>query len=419
VEALAVTGSTWPPRRWLAVTIALLLAVVAFAGAWQANSRLEINADPDDYDIAAWETRHFANKWLFLFGQLFRDEPSVEEQDRLVLRFLQLTREIEVLEREVNDAAQREQPVDTVKALALAQRQDERDAIENQVEATIEARLSAVIDAEGLDRSLLFLPAIAWPPVDFEFTQPPHTLAVSYRDRIELKSASLLSEDLNLRDLTRVEAETEAAEDVSALAFPAAGVAAYPTIVTYRDDYRSLLEVVAHEWLHNYLFFYPLGFNYYESNDLRTMNETVADLVGRELADSVLARWPLAEPQREQPAPPESDAPTVDFYEELRHLRGEVDTLLAAGRIEEAEALMEQRRRELADQGFYLRKINQAYFAFTNLYAGEAGNPAATNPIGPKIDELRRRSASLSDFVATMRGLTSADGLDQALAALD
>jgi hypothetical protein len=94
----------------------------------------------------------------------------------------------------------------------------------------------------------------------------------------------------------------------------------------------------------------------------------------------------------------------------------EVDGLLAQGRVDEAEALMEQRRREFAAEGYYFRKLNQAYFAFTNLYAGQAGDPSATNPIGPKVDELRRRSASLSDFLDRIGGVTSVADLDRRLA---
>ena len=36
---------------------------------------------------------------------------------------------------------------------------------------------------------------------------------------------------------------------------------------------------------------------------------------------------------------------------------------------------MEQRRQEFAARGYYFRKLNQAYFAFTNLYAGAGGRP--------------------------------------------
>ena len=40
----------------------------------------------------------------------------------------------------------------------------------------------------------------------------------------------------------------------------------------------------AHEWVHHYLAFYPLGASYFRSQDLRTLNETVADVVGDEVA---------------------------------------------------------------------------------------------------------------------------------------
>jgi hypothetical protein len=93
--------------------------------------------------------------------------------------------------------------------------------------------------------------------------------------------------------------------------------------------------------------------------------------------------------------------------------------LLAAGRIEDAEALMEQRRQELADKGYFIRKINQAYFAYLNLYAGEAGSAAATNPIGPKVDALRGLSTSLRQFVDIVGGVTSVEDLDAALLALE
>jgi hypothetical protein len=79
---------------------------------------------------------------------------------------------------------------------------------------------------------------------------------------------------------------------------------------------------------------------------------------------------------------------------------------------------MEQRRQELAAKGFRIRKINQAYFAFLNLYAGAAGNPVATNPIGPKVDEVRKKTPSLKAFVDVIGEVTSVQELDAALARL-
>ena len=96
----------------------------------------------------------------------------------------------------------------------------------------------------------------------------------------------------------------------------------------------------------------------------------------------------------------------------MRALRLEVDDLLAAGRVDEAEALMEQKRLFFAENGVYIRKINQAYFAFHGSYADSAGS---IDPIGPKLQELRERSDSLESFIETARDFTSAADLDEAL----
>jgi hypothetical protein len=167
--------------------------------------------------------------------------------------------------------------------------------------------------------------------------------------------------------------------------------------------------------VHNYLFFYPLGFNYYDSDDLRALNETVANIVGRELAAVVMEIWPLQTNGGDAPQDDMARDMDLDIGAELRSLRGEVDAILAEGRVADAERLMEERRRQLAERGYYIRKLNQAYFAFTNLYAGETGSPSATNPIGPKVDALRARSASLREFVETVSGVTSVAELNRLL----
>jgi hypothetical protein len=400
-------------RRSWAGAFSLLLVISCLIGACNVYGAFDLRRGPNDYNIAEWELRHLPEKWLFLFGQLFRGEPSVEQQDQTLRRFFDLTREIERLERRVSDAEQRGLTPSQNDRDLLASRLRERDAGENQAEATLEARLTRVAAGAGLTRTPL---DIVWPPIDTEFTQSPYTLVTSRRDRIELLDSSLLRDDLTLGDVETIEAKAEAGGDVSALAFPTGGIGAYPTIVDYPTDYRSALAIVAHEWTHNYLVFRPLGFNYYTSNDLRTINETVADLVGKELAEAVIARWPLDAPQPSATPPPSSSGePRFDIGDALRALRGEVDALLAQGRIDEAEALMEQRRQEFATRGYYFRKLNQAYFAFTNLYAGQAGDPSAINPIGPRVDELRRRSASLREFVDRISSVTSVADLDRLL----
>ena len=414
MEASARRATGWSRRRLSALAVALTAVLVCAAAAYQINVALSPIPGANEYNIIAWEARNLPAKWLFEIGSLFRGDLTPEEEDESIRRFLALTQEIDSLEQSASNSRSRAEPVEGERDRLMALEQ-ERDRIENQVEDTIEERIGTVAKEEGITRSTLLFGRVVFPPVDFEFTDSPRSLATSPRDHIELLGTTLLSEDLALQEVTQIEAEKLREENLSALAFPTGGIGAYPTLIDYTMSYRGLLEVVAHEWMHNYLALRPLGFNYYDSAELRALNETVADLAGRELALRALERWPLEEPSPPgNPSP--SPAPDVDTGAVLRALRLEVDALLAAGEIETAEALMEQRRRELAEQGVFIRKINQAYFAFTNLYAGEAGSPGATNPIGPKIDELRSRSGSLSEFVSVVGGITSVEELDRALA---
>lgn len=397
----------WPLGRRVAALAAVILIAGSFAIAAVVESAMQLRPPPDRYNIWAWEARNLPAKWLYEAGELFRSSRSLEEQDADIRSFFDLTRRISRLEQDTD-----------ANAGELRDLRRQRDALENRVEDSIEARLSEVIEDLGLTRSPWILPAMVWPPVDFEFTDSPRNLVTSPRDRIELRGTELLRADLSIEEVEAIEEQVRRDDNLSALAAPTGGIGAYPTIVDYLGSYESTLSVAAHEWVHNYLAFSPLGFNYYENNDTRTMNETVADLVGEELAAEVLRRWPAQAASQAAPSPSAnaSPAPSVDLRAELRALRQEVDTLLASGQVEAAEARMAAKRQELEDNGIYIRKLNQAYFAFNNLYAGEDGSPGAVNPIGPKIDELRRLSASLSEFVKRVRGVTSIDELDTAIA---
>jgi hypothetical protein len=412
VKASAITRPVLLSRRAWAAVLVILLVTAALIGSFRLDRALSLKPGPNQYNIGEWEITNFPQKWLFLLGEFIRGEPPLESQEAHLRRFFQLTREISAREAQISDLEQRGEAVPAEDMALLQVRIDERDNIENQVEATLEARISGVAADLGLTRTFL---DVVWPPVDLEFTDAPHTLVTSPRDRIKLLDSDLLRAGLSLAELEAIEEETQASKGVSALAFPIGGVGAYPSIIDYPSDYRGALRISAHEWMHHYLFFRPLGLRYFANNDLRTINETVADLVGNELANAVLQRWPLPEvPVASQP-PAAQDAPSLDLGTELRALRADVDTLLAAGEIETAEALMETKRQELVDAGYAIRKLNQAYFAFTNLYAGESGSPAAVNPIGPKVDQLRRQSDSLSQFVDRVGSVTSLAELDRLL----
>ena len=61
-----------------------------------------------------------------------------------------------------------------------------------------------------------------------------------------------------------LENQVDQSMDVSSLVVGIGGIGLYPTMVMETTDINGLAEVVAHEWVHNYLTLHPLGFQLYE-----------------------------------------------------------------------------------------------------------------------------------------------------------
>jgi hypothetical protein len=97
----------------------------------------------------------------------------------------------------------------------------------------------------------------------------------------------------------------------------------------------------------------------------------------------------------------------------MHETRVGADALLAEGKIDEAEAYMEARRLVFLKNGYLLRKINQAYFAFYGAYADSPGGAAGEDPVGPAVRALREQSDSLADFVNTISWMTSFEQLQE------
>jgi len=365
-------------------------------------------AAPFRYDLVGWEWRHLANRWLYNIGHLFDDGPSVEEENETLRRYFALSDEVTALGREIAGSG-------LMDAATLDERRREQQRLENKVEDILEGRLTRVLEDEGLTTSLPLFSSVrfVFPPVDFEFDRPPTVLAVSPRDEIRLEQAILLRSGLTAGEVSSLEAET-AAPGVSSLVVDIHAVAFYPSAIPSNTTYEAAVDSIAHEWLHQYFFFHPLGRSYFDSNVTRTLNETAANIGGRELGRLLRERFPLGESHASASAPPATpQTPKIDFRKEMRDLRAQVDALLGAGEVDEAEALMEERREFLAENGYYIRKINQAYFAFNGLYAD---TPASRSPIGPKMTELRQLSPSLWEFLRAVSGITSEEELDGLLA---
>jgi hypothetical protein len=249
----------------------------------------------------------------------------------------------------------------------------------------------------------------------------------SPRDRIELTHDYLLTPGLDRETAEQIETDAQQEPNTSALVVQAGGVALYPSVVQNLRDYNDLIDTVFHEWIHQYLVFYPLGSSYFRGSEQRTLNESIANLSGHELAALYFERYgeldlhPEPTPEPSEPTPeateeaalePEPSEAPFDFTTEMRALRVQVEEMLANGQIEEAEALMDQKRDEFEKEGVFIRKLNQAYFAFHGFYAD---SPGSIDPLGPKLQSLLERAGSPGDFLRELRGATTRADVDELL----
>jgi hypothetical protein len=265
------------------------------------------------------------------------------------------------------------------------------------------------------------------PAVLYHSTSVPDALIVSPRKHIEQSANISITPGLTADQQAALEDRVDQGLDVSSLVVPIGGVGVYPTMIMRTTDLNWLTSTIGHEWTHNYLEFRPLGLLYDHTPELRTMNETTADIVGGEIGAEVLKRYypelhtsalpslTLIALPFNHPNPGDIPRPPFDFRAEMHTTRVTADALLAQGKIPEAESYMEQRRQIFVQNGYYIRRLNQAYFAFYGAYADVPGGAAGEDPVGPAVRALRAQSKSLADFVNRIAWMTSFEQLKQAV----
>jgi hypothetical protein len=289
-------------------------------------------------------------------------------------------------------------------------------------EAVLQAQVAEVVSSLGLAPLGQPMPAVL-----YHSTDVPDALIVSPRDQIRQSANISIQAGLAIEQVAALESRVEEGLDASALVVPVGGVGVYPTMVMRTTDRAWLTSTIAHEWAHNYLTLRPLGLLYEHTPELRTMNETTAEIVGTEVGTEVLRLYysgmaAVGPPDLSRislpagyPDPHDVDPPPFDFRAAMHTTRVTADALLASGRIAEAEHYMEQRRRLFVEQGYFIRRLNQAYFAFYGAYADTPGGPAGQDPVGPAVRALRSRSGSLAEFVQRIAWMTSFEQLQQAV----
>ena len=380
-----------------------------------------------EFDYAGWARNALALKARqAALGAV--DYLPEEAQSQLVLDYLDLVRKIYRAEYELNEIYANPDVDDPETASVEVRRELEklytqRDHLQPLAESILQNQLNAVAAEMGLT-----LGGQAVPPVLYHVTPLPLALIISPRDHIEQIADISLQPGMTAAERDALETQVDETLDVSSLVVNIGGVGLYPTMVVQTADINWLAEVVAHEWTHNYLTLRPLGASYMSSPELRIMNETTANIAGKELGAALIERYypefvpppPPDETEPEMEPAPSDEPPPFDFRAEMYETRVNVDKMLAEGRIEDAETYMELRRRFLWDNGYHIRKLNQAYFAFYGAYADRPGGAAgAEDPVGTAVRALRANSGSLAEFVNRMSWMWSFEQLQKAVEDLD
>lgn len=372
----------------------------------------------DEFNFVSWVVSALVDKFsnATLGLEHFIDD---DKQAEIVLEYLNQIGEVENLEfrlEELNsDPNLRKRTGEIAAVDARLQEESERMHQYGRIAESIlqnQTERSLVTMGFGVGGQL-------FPPLLFKVTDLPLNLIVSPRESISTLRSISLKAGMDVLQKEALEEAVYEQFDLSALVEPVGGIGAYPTMVMRTRSINWLTEVIAHEWFHNYLTFFPLGVRYFDNDRMRSINETTANLAGKEAGRQVMIHFYPAYvsmyylPGRD-PATvlPEGRQEAFNYRKQMRETRLVVDYLLSIGQVKRAESYMDQRREFFWENGYRLRKLNQAYFAFYGSYNDTPGGGASgSDPVGPAVQQLRTRSTGLKSFIDQVKKIRSFEEL--------
>jgi uncharacterized protein YdcH (DUF465 family) len=377
------------------------------------DTHLSSIVKPYRFSIVKWESRAIPRQ---ANQRIFGRHKKIDDEVHVVTEYFSIIEQIQTLESEIKAINAGNNPGDSASLEAELDRlREQKEALKDTVGQIIKEQIKKTLAQQGIfnpvDRYMRL--RINFPPLNFTLEEPPHLLVISPRDRIESIRRILLQPSLSPKEIEDIEAEVDKL-GVSSLVVELGGLGAtYPTFVTDEADFQFTIDTATEEWLHQYLVFKPLGFLYLLDSigvpvdyEIIVMNETLASMVSKEIGTMVVENYYPQYENGDHQA--EISGAGFDFNREMRNIRITVDNYLAQGKIEQAEEFMEQKRQYLASKGYYIRKLNQAYFAFYGTYAD---SPTSVSPIGLELKTLRSQSASLKEFLDRVAVMTSPQDL--------
>ena len=405
---------------WLKLLLVGALCLLTFTREWPpfGDQIYQITrlVGQRQFDFLSWELTAILAK---AEAVLANNDAFLDEEDRkqTVLDFLALVQQSQQIEGQINQIysdpnVQNPDAATAVLQAELAQVRHELTALQPVAEAIVQDQVGAVL----VDEQFGVL-GQAWPPVMMQMTPLPSLLIVSPRDHIERIHGVSLVHGLSTPEMDDLETAVFEQLNLSAIVVPLGGLGTYPAMITESSNINWLLEVTAHEWSHHWMTFFPVGWNYGDPQ-VRVINETVASIIDQEIANRVIERYypeftppPVPSlPTVEEPTPDEP--PQFDFGAELAATRIRAEELLAEGDIEGAEAYMEARRQVFLQNGYGIRKLNQAYFAFYGAYAAQPG-ATGSDPTGPMLRDIQASTNSPREFMETVAPIETFADLEE------
>ena len=356
--------------KWLIIlTISILLFL--FINDVPKISPVEKLVIHHKYNLVLWELNNFPQKWLFKIKQFFSyDTDSIDTQIHVLCDYPQNNSELQ-----------------------------------NSSEEILESLVTSVLIKEGFT----ILGDFVFPPVDTKLGGAPNLLVISPRDRIQRTEEILLNPAISLSTVEYFENTLLLDQNLSAIVIELGGIATYPSSIAEMETLRDILTTVSHEWVHHYLFFYPLGQSIYQDSQMTTLNESIAVILGNEIGRQV---WdeinqndkciPIDKYKDQDKEVMINDS--FNFNMVMRETREKVEKYLQDGEIQNAENYMNNQRDLFVRNGYQIRKINQAYFSFYGTYANR---PESTSLTYKYLLEIRNRKSSLYEFLDILKDISN------------
>ena len=352
-------------------------------------------AKGNTFNLALWEVKHFPQKWIHIFlSSITLKSKNAQEQNDLIKRYLELNKIIEGKNHE-SKSSNIFDPETSIESTF-----QQRDLIINEVEEILESHINEVL----LEKNLASWGKITFPPVDIRLGETPLVLITSPRDRIFRLHDVLIDPKISIEEIELLEEKIADEENLSALISPIGGIATFPASIPHGTSLDKILTIASHEWFHHYAFFHPPGQNMHDSNSMQTLNETVASLVGQEIAQ--LAKASIEKDFGISQNYQMKSSKEFDFDHEMKMTRRKTESFLLKNKTIEAEEYMEARRKIFNQNGHNIRKLNQAWFAFHGTYGESA---ASISPIGQHVRQLRKSSPNLRSFLSSVLEIKSFD----------